>query len=153
LWASEALTGVRDCLGIRNTAFDEANPSTSRSQEEVPTTGNWGALRIVIEPTDKRRKWIARLDGRVLCVAAKHIVEHKGDYDRAKEARKHQEEALDDALKNTFPGSDPVSSSTCGSSRSTACHIRNDLVLVAALGIDGNGDKHPLGLVERATGK
>jgi putative transposase len=25
-------------------------------------------------------------------------------------------------------------------------------VLVAALGIDGNGDKHPLGLVERATG-
>jgi hypothetical protein len=64
--------------------FDEANLSTSRSQEEVPTTGNWGALRIVIEPTDKRRKWIARLDGRVLCVAAKHIVEHKGDYDRAK---------------------------------------------------------------------
>jgi hypothetical protein len=27
-------------------------------------------------------------------------------------------------------------------------HIGNDLVLVAALGIDGNGDKHPLGLVE-----
>ena len=26
-------------------------------------------------------------------------------------------------------------------------HIGNDLVLVAALGIDGNGDKHPLGLV------
>src|SRR5580692_12291326 len=25
-------------------------------------------------------------------------------------------------------------------------HIGNDLVLVAALGIDGNGDKHPLGL-------
>jgi putative transposase len=23
-------------------------------------------------------------------------------------------------------------------------HIGNDLVLVAALGIDGNGDKHPL---------
>ena len=31
---------------------------------------------------------------------------HKGEYDRA---RKHQEEALDDALKNTFPASDPVS--------------------------------------------
>jgi len=30
-------------------------------------------------------------------------------------------------------------------------HLRNDLVLVAALGIDGNGDKHPLGLVEGAT--
>ncbi len=30
-------------------------------------------------------------------------------------------------------------------------HIGNDLVLVAALGIDGNGHKHPLGLVEGAT--
>jgi putative transposase len=29
--------------------------------------------------------------------------------------------------------------------------IGNDLVLVAALGIDGSGDKHPLGLVEGAT--
>jgi hypothetical protein len=33
----------------------------------------------------------------------------KGDYDRAKRARRHQEQALDDALKNTFPASDPVS--------------------------------------------
>ncbi len=33
----------------------------------------------------------------------------KGDYDRAKCARRHQEQALDDALKNTFPASDPVS--------------------------------------------
>ena len=30
-------------------------------------------------------------------------------------------------------------------------HIGNDLVLVAALGIDGDGNKHPLGLVEGAT--
>ena len=30
-------------------------------------------------------------------------------------------------------------------------HIGNALVLVAALGIDGNGDKHPPGLVEGAT--
>ena len=34
---------------------------------------------------------------------------HLSDYERAKLARKHQEEALDDALKNTFPASDPVS--------------------------------------------
>jgi hypothetical protein len=34
---------------------------------------------------------------------------HKGDRDRAERARIHQEEALDDALKNTFPASDPVS--------------------------------------------
>ena len=31
------------------------------------------------------------------------------DVDRAKRARMHQEEVLDDALKNTFPASDPVS--------------------------------------------
>ena len=30
-------------------------------------------------------------------------------------------------------------------------HVGNDLVLVAALGIDGEGHKHPLGLVEGAT--
>ena len=30
-------------------------------------------------------------------------------------------------------------------------HIGNDLELVTALDIDGNGDRHPLGLVERAT--
>ena len=30
-------------------------------------------------------------------------------------------------------------------------HIGNDLVLIAALGIDGEGRKHPLGLVEGAT--
>ena len=30
-------------------------------------------------------------------------------------------------------------------------HIGNDLVLVGALGIDGEGNKHPLGLVEGAT--
>jgi hypothetical protein len=32
---------------------------------------------------------------------------HKGEYDRSKRSRRHQEEALDDALKNTFPASDP----------------------------------------------
>jgi putative transposase len=35
--------------------------------------------------------------------------------------------------------------------QSDGLHIGNDLVLVTALGIDGNGDRHPLGLVERAT--
>jgi hypothetical protein len=34
---------------------------------------------------------------------------HQSDFERAKHARKQQEEALDDALKNTFPASDPVS--------------------------------------------
>ena len=33
----------------------------------------------------------------------------RGDYDRAKRARSYQEEALDEALKDTFPASDPVS--------------------------------------------
>jgi hypothetical protein len=34
---------------------------------------------------------------------------HYDDLDRARSARRRQEEALDDALKNTFPASDPVS--------------------------------------------
>jgi hypothetical protein len=34
---------------------------------------------------------------------------HKTDNGRATRARRRQEEALDDALKNTFPASDPVS--------------------------------------------
>jgi len=34
---------------------------------------------------------------------------HKGEDDRSKRSREHQEEALDDALKNTFPASDPFS--------------------------------------------
>jgi hypothetical protein len=33
---------------------------------------------------------------------------HRDDRDRACRARLYQEEALDDALKNTFPASDPV---------------------------------------------
>jgi len=34
---------------------------------------------------------------------------HKGGYDRSKRSRRDQEAALDDALKNTFPASDPIS--------------------------------------------
>jgi hypothetical protein len=34
---------------------------------------------------------------------------HHDDLERAKRAWRHQEDALDDALKNTFPASDPVS--------------------------------------------
>ena len=33
----------------------------------------------------------------------------QGDDDRDKRERRHQEKALDEALKNTFPASDPVS--------------------------------------------
>jgi hypothetical protein len=33
----------------------------------------------------------------------------QGENDRSERARKLQEEALDDALKNTFPASDPIS--------------------------------------------
>jgi hypothetical protein len=33
----------------------------------------------------------------------------RGDVDRKENARRHQEDALDEALANTFPASDPVS--------------------------------------------
>ena len=34
---------------------------------------------------------------------------HQDDDDRDRRERRHQEEALDEALKDTFPASDPVS--------------------------------------------
>ena len=34
---------------------------------------------------------------------------HQDDNDRVKRERRHQEKALDEALRNTFPASDPVS--------------------------------------------
>jgi hypothetical protein len=34
---------------------------------------------------------------------------YQDDNDRDKRERRHQEKALDEALKNTFPASDPVS--------------------------------------------
>jgi hypothetical protein len=34
---------------------------------------------------------------------------HQDDNDRGKRERRRQEKALDEALKNTFPASDPVS--------------------------------------------
>ena len=42
-------------------------------------------------------------------------------------------------------------SSTCWSSRSTVCMSATMSVLVAAIGVDGNGDKHVLAVVEGAT--
>ena len=38
-----------------------------------------------------------------------HQDDDDDDDDRDKRERKHQEKALDEALKNTFPASDPVS--------------------------------------------
>lgn len=40
-------------------------------------------------------------------VGSKQVAQEKSDAQKRK--RKHQENALDDALKNTFPASDPVS--------------------------------------------
>jgi hypothetical protein len=34
---------------------------------------------------------------------------HQREHDHSKRAFRHQEEALDDALENTFPASDPIS--------------------------------------------
>jgi hypothetical protein len=40
-------------------------------------------------------------------IAQRRRKPHQGDHDR--EEREHLEKMLDDALKNTFPASDPVS--------------------------------------------
>jgi hypothetical protein len=73
----------RDPRGIVDANMDELPPDAA-----VTVDGAVGEIEMNADPKRKT---------------------HKGDYDRAKEARRHQEEALDDALKNTFPASDPVS--------------------------------------------
>jgi hypothetical protein len=40
---------------------------------------------------------------------SKQAPQEKSDAQKRKRKHKHQENALDDALKNTFPASDPVS--------------------------------------------
>ena len=47
---------------------------STRSQLVIDTAKG-GAMRIVIEPTASRLKWIARLDGRILCIAAAPFVQ------------------------------------------------------------------------------
>jgi hypothetical protein len=47
------------------------------------------------------------------------------DNDRDKRERRHQEEALDDALKNTFPASDPVSVEAAGVARRRSRQRKN----------------------------
>jgi len=50
---------------------------------------------------------------------------HQRDRDRVRHARRHQEEALDDALKNTFPASDPVSIMILEQTRTTEAALSN----------------------------
>ena len=47
--------------------------------------------------------------GEIEMIADPKRKSHQAEYDRDQRERRHQEEALDDALKNTFPASDPVS--------------------------------------------
>jgi hypothetical protein len=44
-----------------------------------------------------------------MVLSPKHKAHQDDDCDRKKRERERQEEALDEALKNTFPASDPVS--------------------------------------------
>ena len=59
-------SGVRtNLVGAAEIAMD-ADPVTEKSEAK--------ALRIIVEPTRSRRKWIARYGDRVLCVAAAPFV-------------------------------------------------------------------------------
>ena len=47
--------------------------------------------------------------GEIEVIAEPKRKPHQGDSARDKRERRHQENALDEALKDTFPASDPVS--------------------------------------------
>jgi hypothetical protein len=58
---------------------------------------------------DPKRKPLVDLAGESQMSANPKRKSRQDEYDRSKRARARQEEALDDALKNTFPASDPIS--------------------------------------------
>lgn len=107
-------------IRILTAAFDEAWQSLQKSSVSFKPDGQAEAtrerlaMRIVemaaLGERDKRRlrdDALVHLTQSNLRNAARE--RHQDDYDRGKRERRHQEEALDDALKNTFPASDPVS--------------------------------------------
>ncbi len=61
---------------------------------------------MVSSPDRVRRGGV---DGEIELFAEPRRKPHQNDSARASRERRHQEDALDEALKDTFPASDPVS--------------------------------------------
>ena len=66
-------------------------------------------LPRVIPLQDQVARFGMSVDGEIEVIAKPKRKPHQNDSARARRERRFQEDALDDALKDTFPASDPVS--------------------------------------------
>lgn len=127
---------VRSCEG------HEVQLPSWRAAQAEDWLGRWAMnLMLINVSTRKLRRAVGLPDGDVPAVA--------GD-GTSKSAASRRFVALSAERMATWMASD-LSQLDLLVIQIDGLHIGDDLVLVAALGIDGDGNKHPLGLVEGAT--
>jgi putative transposase len=116
-------------------------PSLAAGQREN-WLGRWAMNQMLINVSTRRFRRSVRLpDGDVVSI--------KGD-GTSKSAVSRRFVALSSAKLKTWLASD-LSSLDLLAIQIDGLHVQEDLILVAAVGIDATGEKHPLGLVEGAT--
>jgi len=116
-------------------------PSLAAGQRE-DWLGRWAMNQMLINVSTRRFRRSVRLpDGDVTSI--------KGD-GTSKSAVSRKFVALSSAKLKDWLASD-LSSLDLLAIQIDGLHVQEDLILVAAVGIDATGEKHPLGLVEGAT--
>src|SRR4051812_17172412 len=116
-------------------------PSLAAGQRE-DWLGRWAMNQMLINVSTRRFRRSVRLpDGDVVSI--------KGD-GTSKSAVSRKFVALSSAKLKDWLASD-LSSLDLLAIQIDGLHVQEDLILVAAVGIDGWGEKHPLGLVDGAT--
>src|SRR3954454_15068437 len=116
-------------------------PSLAAGQRE-DWLGRWAMNQMLINVSTRRFRRSVRLpDGDVASI--------KGD-GTSKSAVSRKFVALSSAKLKDWLASD-LSSLDLLAIQIDGLHVQEDLILVAAVGIDATGEKHPLGLVEGAT--
>src|SRR3954454_14085004 len=116
-------------------------PSLAAGQRE-DWLGRWAMNQMLINVSTRRFRRSVRLPGG-------DVASIKGD-GTSKSAVSRKFVALSSAKLKTWLASD-LSSLDLLAIQIDGLHIQEDLILVAAVGIDAMGEKHPLGLVEGAT--
>ena len=116
-------------------------PSLAAGQRE-DWLGRWAMNQMLINVSTRRFRRSVRLpDGDVVSI--------KGD-GTSKSAVSRKFVALSSAKLETWLATD-LSPLDLLAIQIDGLHVQEDLILVAAVGIDATGEKHPLGLVEGAT--
>jgi len=145
--------GLRTVLWAAGGEIPPADPATPDGQQELELPslaagqredwlGRWAMNQMLINVSTRRFRRSVRLpDGDVASI--------KGD-GTSKSAVSRKFVALSSAKLKDWLASD-LSSLDLLAIQIDGLHVQEDLILVAAVGIDATGEKHPLGLVEGAT--